>query len=53
MDASEFDRFAEEYEALHRANVESPARSGVFRSTEIVELERSLRRRGAPAAVHS
>ena len=49
MDASEFDRFAEEYEALHRANDESPARSGVFQLQDSWFREIS----GAPAAVHS
>ena len=49
MDASEFDRFAEEYEALHRANVRiSGEEPEFFAAYKIAELERSLGRRGAP-----
>jgi SAM-dependent methyltransferase len=48
MDASEFDRFAEEYEALHRANVRiSGEEPEFFGAYKIVELERFLRERGA------
>ena len=49
MDASEFDRFAEEYEALHRANIRiSGEEPEFFSAYKIAELERSLERRGAP-----
>jgi SAM-dependent methyltransferase len=49
MHASEFDRFAEEYEALHRANVRiSGEEPEFFAAYKIAELEGSLERRGAP-----
>lgn len=48
MDASEFDRFAEEYEALHRANVRiSGEEPEYFAAYKIVEMKASLERRGA------
>jgi SAM-dependent methyltransferase len=49
MDASEFDRFAEEYEALHRANIRiSGEEPEFFAAYKIAELERSLKRREPP-----
>ncbi len=48
MDASEFDRFAAEYEALLRANVRiSGEEPDFFAAYKIVELERSLGERAA------